>query len=178
MNPESPIQSVNGLVMNGIQATPIHIGDYPYRTGDFPGSYPYIGDPIVPQDPPIKIIPGKVDYYPLGPAVVPNVNSVWTTGFSLTPNPWAVTVTAEGLCCRCDVPGCKEDGLSVVINNGTITVSYKRFDTGGLCYPATQFIGADYDPTTAEATLEAGVLTINVKRFPPKAGIKVPVTVK
>jgi hypothetical protein len=176
-----------------LQPTSLTIGDPPYGipypgTTWIPGPWPnqaiaapwpgypqpYIGDLPEPYEPNIKITPW--------PPVVPNVNPPFNpfgpSAFTLLPNPWYVQFHADRVVARCDVPGALVDSVNVEITNGSIQVSYRRFDTNGLCYPQAQFIGTDYDPKTAEATLEQGVLTITVKLFAEKIAHKVPVIVK
>lgn len=173
--------NINSNVNQAVIIGPADQGSIlPWRTGDFPDMMPYTSDPIEPYVSPIQVIPGRLDIFPLGPGLLPNVLPAWPAGvINLTSNsPWKLSVTIDGLCCRCDVPGAKVEDINVNINNGNIVVSYKRFDDGTMCYPPSQLLGSDYDASTAEATLECGVLTVNVKRFPPKGGIKVTVTGK
>lgn len=201
---QSLIQSANGISLQGTLAPGVSlttqpgeftIGDPPYGqpypgTTWIPGGWPigtaapwpgypnpYIGDPPPGYEPPIKITPVPQQVWP---TVVPNGLNPYLgpSTFTMLPNPWNVQFLADHVIARCDVPGAILDSLNVEITNGSIQVSYRRFDTNGLCYPQAQFIGADYDPKTAEATLEQGVLTIIVKPFAAKLSHKVPVTAK
>ena len=155
----------------------------PIGTAPWPGyPNPYIGDLPPVYEPPVKVVPVGPSIMPNGifPSVQPNPAFDWS-GISLgtiTPNPWHLTFQADKVVARCDVPGAKLESINVEITNGSISVNYRRFDTGGLCYPQSQQIGQDYDPSTAEATLEAGVLTVTVARFKDKVAHKVTVTAK
>ena len=106
----------------------------------------------------------------------------WTSGIiSITsnvgPNAWRITPANDRITASVDMPAVRPADLTVELENGTIKVAGKRFDTG-LHVSHQQFIGTDYDPKTADATLEAGVLTVVVMRFKEKVAHKVPVTVK
>jgi hypothetical protein len=180
---EQPIQSV----CNNVNHTGDNLRFGPGHgtwIGDFPPDY----DPYNPYGP-SRIIPIPQKLIPLGPSILPNTQP-WPTiipnpglggitlGATLAPNPWNVQFQSDKVVARCDVPGAVADSVNVEITNGSIQVNYRRFDTNGLCYPQVQCIGTDYDPKTAEATLELGVLTIVVKRFAEKATHKVTVTAK
>ena len=153
----------------------VHIGDPP--PGPFPGTA-WISDfppsPIKVQQPLVSPNVATLPYVPNPGGVVVGGLDV---GALLTSNPWNLTWHPDRVVARCDVPGAK-DAIDVSITNGIISVSYKRFDTGGIVHPAVQLIGTAYDPKTAEATLEAGVLTVTVMLDTKKTAHKVPVTVK
>lgn len=60
-----------------------------------------------------------------------------------------------------DVPGVGYDSLKVEIRNRTLYVCGTRADSGSTV-SEEQFLGFDCDPTTAQAVLENGVLTVTV----------------
>lgn len=178
------------------------IGISPDYTGDWP-PHPYIGDTIIPPyDPfspgitpwPVKVYP-SVSPYPWGPNpwhpdttpwdILPFIPPVQpfqpTFQFSLAPV-WSLDMQVDKCIAKLDLPGVRVNDLKVEIENGTITVVAKRFDTGLLDsrtnVNSQQFIGTSYDPKTSEATLEAGVLTVIVLKFKTKSAFSVPVTVK
>lgn len=107
------------------------------------------------------------------------------------PNPWLSTVTVTSTSATCwrvihstdqirlslDVPGLRAEELSLEIENGTVRVTGRRHDTG-FHVNQVHFIGADFDPKSAEATLECGVLSLSVLRFRERVTHRVSVTQK
>ena len=204
---ESTLQTNSGISLTGVMAAgtslqsteSVIVGDPPgFGSGQINGQItvgtlpwpgypnPYIGDPPPVYDPPIKIVPAPIDIWPqpglpwdvtpYQPTILPNTG--WQPSFTLAPNPWNVTFQGDRVIARCDVPGAVLESLSVEIKDGSISVNYRRFDNNGLCYPQAQFIGTGYDPKTAEAFLDRGVLTIVVMAFAEKQGHKVTVVAK
>lgn len=90
---------------------------------------------------------------------------------------WRVVKASDRITLSCDVPGVKLDDLNVEINNGTVWAKGKRSDTGTWTQES-QFIGLEYDASSAEATLEDGVLTIVVMCCKERMVQKVPVRKK
>jgi HSP20 family molecular chaperone IbpA len=80
---------------------------------------------------------------------------------------WKFTVHADRCVAQHDFPGVKVSDLLVSIEGNVIKVSGRRFDTG-LSVNAEWYIGNDYDAKTAEASLEAGVLTVVVMKCKEK----------
>ena len=145
----------------------------------FPTVQPYIGDPI--EEPyKVPVVPGKADFVPYTPAInTTSIVSWWPHGSVTLAPAWRVNVTADGTTASCDVPGARDpNDVNVIFLDGTVTVSYKRFDTGDFCVVGSQFLAHDCDPATLSALLEAGVLTVSVKKLPPKFGQRVTVVVK
>jgi hypothetical protein len=183
MEMQYPAQSSNINCNNRITIGdgPAHLGTY---IGDFPEYQPaYPFGPV--QQPTIVPIPQKM--YPLTVPYLPPYNPAdittddfgWRTiGSTLvTPSPWRVTFLGGKVIASTDVPGVKLDDITVELENGTIKVTGKRFDTGAHVN-LTQFIGNDYDPATAEAALGDGVLAIEVRKFKDKVSHKVSVKAK
>lgn len=61
-----------------------------------------------------------------------------------------------------DMPGVHVNTLNVSIENGTLKAIGQRFDTGDVVERVFD-LGDRYDPSTAEASLTHGVLTIRIK---------------
>lgn len=141
----------------------------PYRTGDWPGQFPYIGDPIEPYVPPIKIIPGKVDIFPIGPSIVPNTNPDWWKqlqpaigGITLTPNPWRAQHVNGKSIFSCDVPGCGPEDVKVQISDRELSVTATRHDGLGTSNFAMAIDVNFYDVKEAKAIVENGVVNVEV----------------
>lgn len=153
--------------------------------GDFPPSLPY--GPVQPNIT-IQPFPQKLLY--------PNTAFPWLPGIpDASPQPsidraldfysrqtntttlparsaWRVSYAGDKITAAVDVPGVKLEDLEVVIENSIIKVTGKRFDNGQVV-SLTQVIGNDYDPKSSVADLEAGVLTVVVKKFEDKVVHKV-----
>src|SRR6516225_2719167 len=144
----------------------VKIGDFPdvfpQRTGDWPGQYPYIGDPITPYEPPIKIVPAPVQIWPLGPVTVPNTNPDWWSNIKLMPNPWKVQHLAQGSVFSCDVPGCRPEDVKVQISDRELSVTATRYDGGGTSNFSTPIDVTFYDAREAKAVVAAGVISVTI----------------
>ena len=174
-----PAQSSNVMLTNtwiGPSTSDPPIGVQPY-IGDFPPSYPF---GPVPQ-PTILPIPQKLyPSIPIDRAPDPWMNPGWgtITTMSWPAQPeWRVTYGSDNITASTDVPGIKLEDLTVELENGIIKASGKRFDNG-LFVNHTHSIGTTYDPATSEASLEAGVLTVTVRKFKDKLTHKVRVKAK
>lgn len=138
--------------------------------GDFPPYDPYQPtiDPIIlPYQPPTPpgIIPGST---------WPATNSFITVGGSISA--WNLDVKADRIIATVDVPGCKAEGIELTLSNGTLSVKATRTKGGYASFQT--HIGTDYDPDTAEAEVEDGVLTVTVMRFKEKISKKIAVKAK
>ncbi len=140
----------------------------PYRTGDWPPQYPYIGDPIVPYEPPIKVIPGKVEIIP---TIGPSTNPDWWKqlqpnpglgGITLMPNPWRATHLAEKSVFSCDVPGCRPEDVKVQISDRELSVTATRHDGLGTSSFSTAIDISFYDVKEAKAIVADGVVSVEV----------------
>jgi hypothetical protein len=152
----------------------VFIGDppigkpYPGTTwiGDFPPPFwaqPYV--PNVPYEPPAKS--DMFDHLHVFP---------WTV-LPTVPSPWTCSYLVDRIVAHADLPGVRASDLVVELAGGNIKVTGKRFDT--MLPVSLQFtIGYDYDPTTAEASLEAGVLSVIVFKAKDKQVHRVTVTTK
>lgn len=112
------------------------------------------------------------------PFDVPNTfkYSAVTSGYvALTP--WRHKVYSESIDLWLDVPGVKVKDLSIEIDMGKLRVSGVRADT--QLKIDHQYVLTDmYDPTTATASIEDGVLNINVKKRPENLPRKIKVEVR
>lgn len=91
--------------------------------------------------------------------------------------PWRHVVNTDSIDLWVDVPGVKVQDLSIDIDMGKLRVSAARADTKASIkhvYVLTDM----FDPATATAMLEDGVLNINVKKRPESMPRKVKVKVK
>jgi len=91
--------------------------------------------------------------------------------------PWKLEVKHDRINAMIDVPGCKAEGIELELTNGKLSVKATRSKAGGYSHFDT-FIGMDYDPETAEAELEDGVLTVTVMRFKDKIAKRITVKKK
>jgi HSP20 family molecular chaperone IbpA len=112
----------------------------------------------------IQTWPGTTDPYdqPWIQPALPYKSQVWTTTAVLT-SPWRYKINAESIDLWLDVPGVKAKDMSIDIDMGKLRVRGHRSDTQSKIaqiYALTDM----YDPTTATATLEDGVLNVNVKK--------------
>lgn len=192
----SPSVPGNVFTING---TKQWIGDHKWVPGEdsrtwIPGGYqtdwgrftaPWIGDFPPVLDPLISPVVPNVPYGPIGPQRnAPNEQWIQVQGNSTqgyitleTPPQWRTTRSSDRIVAAIDVPGMKIEDLNVTIDNGSVLVTGTRFDTGGLV-TLHYNMGIDYDPETASAVLEAGVLTVTVMRFKERSSRRVPVTAK
>ena len=106
----------------------------------------------------------------------PNWGTITTTSWPVAPV-WRMTYGSDCITASTDVPGVRLEDLTVELENGVIKAHGKRFDNKQLVN-LTQAIGTDYDPATSEASLEAGVLTVTVRKFKDKVTHKVNVKAK
>ncbi len=178
----------SGIHLSGdnINLNQFGTGLVPCRNNDFwVGDVPPWNDPWNPN-PQIFPIPQKMTpWLPMVPYIPepyqpaydwwPPVITTTVTGTSLSP--WRTTVQADRVIASIDMPGVKQADLNVEMENGSIKAYARRFDTG-CSQTLNQYVGPDYDPRTAEAVLEAGILTVTVMRFKDKTAHKVNVTVK
>jgi HSP20 family protein len=74
-----------------------------------------------------------------------------------------------------DLPGIKKDDLNVSITEGVVSVSGKR---GKREFSGEYTLDASYDPSTANAELEDGVLTLTFDRLPETKPRKIEVKVR
>lgn len=146
--------------------------------GDFP---PNNIDPYSPYQPQIIPIPMKTLPY-----VAPNTNEFWPPpgwiGNSVitignTADPWKLTPKVDRIIAEIDVPGCKAENIELELTNGKLSIKAHRNNNGGYSSFET-YIGPDYDPETADAECEDGVLTVTVMRFPQKIAKRIPVRKK
>jgi len=164
-------------------STKIVCGDPPYlsgptNVGSIGAQAVWIGDyppppPYQPYKPSIEIMPVPQKIYPQA-----DILSGWST-VSVTSPPckWRAAQASDGLTLTIDMPGLRSADACIELENGSLKVTGKRFDTGLNLYEQYT-IGTDYDPKSASAVLDAGVLTITVKRFKEKRPHRVPVTDK
>lgn len=144
--------------------------------GDFPPCDPYQPtiDPVVPTVVPIpqRVYPSTI---PIDSVPWPiHTNSYITIGSSVSP--WHLEFKADRVIATIDVPGCKVEGIELSLNNGTLSVKATRTKGGYSSFDT--YIGTDYDPETAEAEVEDGVLTVTVMRFKEKISRKITVRKK
>lgn len=137
----------------------------PYVPPYDPIQPPYVPTPqVVPS--PLALIPPLVDWGSIimSPPTVTLFRRRW--------DPDRITTSI-------DVPGCRSCDVTVTISDFVISATGKRPDTLET-FTHTCPIGDLYDPDTATATLEAGVLTVVVERFkePVKRVRSVPITSK
>lgn len=154
------------------------------NNGNWIGDFPPPGM-IDPMQPGITIQPIPQKLFPIVPEVPYTLNpfvdtfpwtSLTTTTWPVAPS-WRLTFSTDHITAAVDVPGVKVEDLSVTIENGVIKASGKRFDNG-QAVELLQVIGVDYDPRSSEALLEAGVLTVTVRKFKDKVAHKVSVKTK
>ena len=89
-------------------------------------------------------------------------SSTWTSrSKSLTASAYRTDITDDGLTLSIDLPGVKSKDLSVQVTGRDVKVSGKqRADD----FKQTYRIAKEYDPDTASATLEDGVLSLTFKK--------------
>jgi hypothetical protein len=144
----------------------------------------YIGD-IPPWDPgPPHEFCHNTPYHPYDPYdYCRPYEKIWpmitaTSGYiQLLPNHWRSNVTETEIKLSCDLPGIKPSDLSVEIDAGTLKVVGTRADTSERI-ERTWIVTNMFDPTTAEALLENGVLHVTLKKRPEHLPCKVKVKVK
>jgi hypothetical protein len=192
METQHTLQSNNGVCLTATLPVGTCLTTRPddFFIGDPPAGLPFPGTThfdIVSQKPTPFAGDGVCQPSGLWPTVAwPNTLGPFqvTQGFlnpgvgSLTvPTGWTFSVLGDRCTARVDMPGVKAADLMIDIDNGTIKATGKRFDTN-VPVMTQQFIGSDFDPKTAEAVLEAGVLTVTVLKFKEKLVHRVPVAEK
>jgi len=79
-------------------------------------------------------------------------------------NTWRVDKSRQDkITLSLDLPGVKENDLCVEIDSGVLKLNAKRFDTGESI-TQSYVLGVSFDQNTAKATLQAGVLTIDIMK--------------
>lgn len=144
-------------------------------TGNSAGSGKLTMDPYYVGDP----MPGDLDRV-INPWITPRQNtSIGTlTGISTisyAPDPWRRKVEGESITLSYDVPGVRVEDANVEIDCGVIKFSGRRHDTGATV-SSTCNVGHDYDPESATASIDMGVLTIKLERLASRRTHKVPVS--
>src|SRR5690606_33393779 len=89
--------------------------------------------------------------------------STITTGAT---NSWKLDVKQDRIIATIDVPGCKAENIELDLVDGKLSVKATRSNGGYMSFSTD--IGMNYDPETAEAEVEDGVLTVTVMRFKDK----------
>lgn len=144
--------AVNTAAIKNVMLEPNWVGDFP------PTLVPtLVPSTIWPLNPDESTLPSRrraLDFFP---------NNTITTQ-SPVQTAWRIMYDRDKVTASIDVPGVKLEDLEVIIENGIIKVTGKRFDNGYVVN-LVQTIGVDYDPESSAADLEAGVLTIVVKKF-------------
>ncbi len=148
------------------------IGDPPPNQRPYigDGDYPYTQPYIPPAQPPV--------FEPLYiPQTIPDLSEIskWISVSTTTSThvaKWRIAFLNNDVKLSIDVPGVRLADASLEIENGTVRFTGKRFDTGAVS-TETYFIGHDYDPETADAVIDSGVLTVMVSRFKNKRVHKV-----
>lgn len=132
------------------------------RFGDWPfdPAYPQVDPqiPYAPLDPWVPLVPEYDPYF------VRPTNSAISTIFAVR-HGWRLTYEADAVIAKVDIPGVKVDDVTLKLYKGVLSVAARRSESGlGIvAYDCT--IGSDYDPKTAQALLEDGVLTVTIKKF-------------
>lgn len=168
----SPVSETNACNMVYTTNTGRNPDAHKLWVGDFPPYDPYQPtiDPVNPLITPIY--PGITLPY-VQPA--PQLNT-WSTVTIGSTNPWHLDVRHDRIIATIDVPGCKAEGIELSLTNGTLSVKATRTKGGYSSFDT--HIGNDYDPDTAEAEVEDGVLTVTVMRFKEKISKKIAVKAK
>lgn len=84
---------------------------------------------------------------------------VWTA----MARPVSVDYTAEGVSITVDMPGVHEADLDITFDAGTLSITGRRGDTASSYSVALERV---IDPSTLEATLTRGVLTLTAQKRP------------
>ncbi len=139
----------------------IYIGDFPDPIG--------VRKWIEPTLPPFKI---DAQTYPF-------VSSgfITTSQTSFVLPMWRVDAKDDKITLKLDLPGVHVEDLSLEIENGTLKLLGSRKDTGATV-SQMYLLGPDYDPKTADATLECGVLTLVVLKYKEKLTHKIEIVQK
>jgi len=153
--------------------TPMHVfrdtyTGTPVYVGDFPPPYvpersePNLVTPLAPRN--IEYVPSWMRRYE---RTIMSGKVVEIRGPE-----WRINHSCDKVIASIDIPGVKESDMTVDIENGTIVVTAKRFDT---CVKSTytQVIGDQFDSTSAKATLQHGILTVIVKQLKEKVSHRV-----
>lgn len=150
-------------------------GDNPLANNVWIGDFP--PNPIEPYQPTISPMRTYPQIIPNGLHTWPDTNSWSTITVGPVVSPWKLTVKSDRIVAQIDVPGCKAENIELELLNGKLSVKAHRSKGSGYSAFDT-VIGTDYDPTTAEAEVEDGVLTVTVMRFKDKVPHRIPVRKK
>ncbi len=85
---------------------------------------------------------------------------------------WRRKVDGTSITLCLDVPGVRIEDANVEIDSDIIKFNGKRHDTG-MMVSSTYNVGHDYDPESAIAVIDVGVLTIKIERFTSRRSHKV-----
>lgn len=154
-----------GDLMQGIK-----IGDLPdtVRIGDNPDWIP--GPTYVPNP--------NAQIWPSNPIVPIGSPYQHTTGYlQIVPSYWRNKIKGEWLELSCDMPGIALSDIKVEIDGLTLKASGVRGDTKENVL-RTWTLPDSYDPVTAQASLENGVLFVMVKRYESSKPRRIEVPVK
>lgn len=166
----SPVEILGGVVKFDSSVT--WLGDPPpnqnYNIWVDPFQWPF--QPHIPYEP-YPIYPVQ----PVQPVYVPT--TITTTTSVWPPSAWKALTVNDVLTASLDIPGIRAIDASVEIASGVIRFAGKRYDTGYI-RNETYAIGNDYDPETAKATVDAGVLTVTVEKFKSRRAHKVTIEAK
>lgn len=80
---------------------------------------------------------------------------------------WNTKLIGDQLTLSVDVPGVRTDSITIEIEDHIVRVVCTRFDSGVIITKRCD-VNRDYDPATAIAVLDSGVLTISLKKFREK----------
>lgn len=98
----------------------------------------------------------------------PMINN--STAPTLEKEPYEVNYTKDGAYLNFEVPGFNKETLKVELEDGVIYIDGKRkYKLNGeeveKTITKTFRVGKEYDPSTIEATIEDGILTIFVNNY-------------
>lgn len=123
-----------------------------------PWTKPFV--PNVPYDPPGEYVPPDLFHQ--------RINYLDATYSS----PWRVMHLEDAITLSIDMPGVRPANLDVVIEDHQVLVKAERFDTKQMIGHTYQLKDC-YDIETVEATLDSGVLSMTIKKFPERMPKKV-----
>lgn len=92
--------------------------------------------------------------------------------------PWRAELTTQGIKLAIDVPGIRLTDMQVNIEGASVKVTGQRFDSKANVSHQYALAPDYYDVESADASLEAGVLTIVIARLKQTCTRKVPITEK
>lgn len=124
------------------------------------GQIPTIKNVYIGDFPPFDLLPVN-PYQPVLPQILIPQTLITTWGVPFQ-NTWRIDKSKQDrISLSIDLPGVKENDLNVEIDSGILNLTAKRFDTN-QSIKQTYMLGLTFDPNTASAALESGVLTIVV----------------